>query len=137
VSNFSRFVFLGAATDLIRRRASPTSATTFCPPATTSVFLGPKAIALVRFPIMSRFTRHPSRVTAFVPVRKRSQVSWPSLASAFFSAGTRPWSNSFFPFPSRISKIPISWTESEPPNPIDSAFSHSASTRARTESTSE
>src|SRR3990172_6778807 len=134
VSSLSLFVFLGAATDLIRRRASPTSATPFCPPATTTVFFGPKVIALIRFPFWSRFTRHPSRVTAFVPVRNRSQVSWPSRVSAFFSGGTRPWSRSVFPFPSRASKIPISWIESDPPNPIEDAFSHSASTRSRTDS---
>src|SRR3972149_3637751 len=87
VESFSRFVFLGAAPALTRRRASPTSETTFWPPATTTVFLGPNVIAFVRFPFMSRFTRHPSRVTAFVPVRNRSQVSWPSRVSAFFSEG--------------------------------------------------
>src|SRR4030066_2070923 len=122
VLSLSRFVFLGAAPDLIRRRASPTSETTFCPPATTTVFFGPKVIALVRFPFLSRFTRHPSRGTAFVPVRNRSQVSWPRRVSASFSEGTRPWSRSVFPFPSRASKIPISWIERDPPHPIAGGF---------------
>src|SRR3989304_2203039 len=60
VLSLSRFVFLGAATDLIRRRASPTSGATFCPPATTTGFFGPPVLALVRFPVMSRFTRAPA-----------------------------------------------------------------------------
>src|SRR4030065_21074 len=47
VSSLSLFVFLGAATDLIRRRASPTSATTFFPPATTPVFFRPKCHPLL------------------------------------------------------------------------------------------
>src|SRR3989304_8456141 len=89
VLSLGRCVCLGAATDLSRRRASPTSETTFCPPATTTVFFGPKVIALIRFPFLSRFTRHPSRGTALVPVRNRAQVSWPSRVSAFFSGGTR------------------------------------------------
>jgi len=48
----------------------------FVDPATTIAFLGPKVMALTRFPLPSVFTSCPSRVMALLLARKTSQVCW-------------------------------------------------------------